>query len=259
MLRLLFAAALVVMGGTAAAADPFEQILINAEGQKLQPLVGARCTDLGPLKPSECAVSIESAYAAGCINVYGKRWLQQKSYGILCAGARVMFVCPCGCFDRGTAILASDGWRSVESLVAGDALVTLADGAWGQTEGWLALAPRRIDYTTKGPEQPPLFVFALANGRELAVSEFHALVTADGTMRFAHEVKVGDSLADLHGGAVRVETVTRRAARDGHVYNVLMQGESREAHIIVAEGVFVGDTMWQGTWQSQVEAVKARQ
>ncbi|MFW7379953.1 MAG: Hint domain-containing protein [Oligoflexus sp.] len=242
-------------------AEPANPPVVAPEEPKgpanLTSLIGRRCDDVQALSPAECKMTQDDAYAEGCISLEEKNWLYEKSYSILCAAGRPIFICPCSCFDRDVAIMTQDVedplWVPAAEITTHDRVTTLRDGVSlatirGDKESF---TQREIDYITSGPEAIDIYVIHLENGRELAVSEHHALMLHDGYMVTAKELKEDDFLLSYTGTSVAVLDIQRRPAKDGWVYNFLVKGSTAEAHLIIAEGVIVGDTMWQGSWSDR--------
>jgi len=241
-------------GWAVPAKPPAAKPIQSNEPANLLSLLGRRCDDVQALSPAECKTTQDDAYADGCITLDERNWLHSKSYSILCAAGRPIFVCPCSCFDRDVAIMTRDIedplWVKASEISAVDQVVTLADDINlsdidGSSKSFMV---RDIDYITSGPETPDLYVLVLSNGKELAVSEHHALMLDDGYMITAKEATTNHRLLAYTGEPVEIKNVIRRQAADGYVYNFLVKGSSAEAHLIIAEGVIVGDTMWQGSW-----------
>lgn len=224
---------------------------------RLANLVGRRCDDVQALSPKECKTTQDDAFIDGCITETERAWLYAKSYSILCAAGRPLFVCPCSCFDRDVRIMMGDiedpFWVPAVDISPLDYVVTLADNIKLSDidASPRSFSSREIDYTTEGPERPDLYVLQLSNGNELALSEHHALLLQDGYMITAKELSTEHVLLSYTGEAVFIKNISRRPATDGHVYNFLVKGTSPESHLVVAEGVIVGDTMWQGSWSDR--------
>ena len=232
---------------------------------KFQGIIGSRCDQQQQMTPAECADTQERAKAEGCIDEGERSWLHTRSYSIFCVGRRPIFVCPCSCFDAPTQIMtgtfSNPVWKDAKAVLSTDHVVSLVDAATldglvaDPDSAWLA---RDLYYTTSGPEHPDLYVFQLSNGRELAVSQHHALLLSDGRVLTAKELAPRQELLSPTGEAVTITAISRRQAADGKVYNFLIRGESRASHLVIAEGVIVGDTMWQGSWENLVGEIAVR-
>jgi hypothetical protein len=222
-----------------------------AQGRMTDPRYQIRCTDAQALEPQQCADEREKAKASGCITPDEYNYLVSNTMTAICAGPKLFMACPCSCFEASTLILTSSTvnpdemqWTKAKDVDARKHnTIALTDDSRLSN---LAFVQREIKYTTSGPEKPSLYVFALSNGRTLRVTEWHALLLNDGSVVAAKDFKQGQLLVDTSGNPVEVLSISREKT-DKHVFNLLNRGSSLASHLIVAEGVVVGDLMWQNT------------
>ena len=222
----------------------------TAFGQsRLEGLVGERCNEMQELTPQECAISQQDAAAQGCVTEAERAWLSSKSYSIFCLRTEPMFVCPCSCFDNDVKILTGSfedpTWTRADKIDVQTEIVTLSASSSLEL---LDFETNEIDYTTSGPEKPMLYQLHLDSGKSLAVTQHHALLLNSGLVTTAKEVEVGDELMGMQGEKVEVLSISLKAANDGRVYNFRVNSSEVLEHFVVAEGVVVGDTMFQGSW-----------
>jgi hypothetical protein len=221
-----------------------------------------RCaTDIPPLI---CTNMINEALALQLITVDGWTWLTNNRWCPVHydvgAGERVQAVCKEGCFAEDTQILVGfddDGeprTKSAGKITVNDTLVSLADEASLLD---LDLVARGIGRPVHGPEQPALFVFEMSNGARLRVTQHHPMVLANGKILEAARVTPGASFVGLDGEPVAVLSISREHTTE-HVYNYETSSDTRLGHIIVAEGVLVGDLHVQNTQDREQGAIELR-
>jgi hypothetical protein len=91
------------------------------------------------------------------------------------------------------------------------------------------------------------------------LSTEHAVLLSSGEMVAARELDAAlHSLVTEKGEIVAISKIERRAT-DDDVYNVLTDaGLSHKGHLIIANGLVVGDIMWQNTLAADLHAVIIR-
>lgn len=166
--------------------------------------------------------------------------------GEIMGEGHILAVCPPGCFEANTQILTSNSQGDFSSIAAkdvaeSDRLAVLDPSSDLDTP---KLGTGTIKRLSAGPEKEALYQFELSNGKSLAVTQYHGMVLHDGRFLPAHDVTTNDAFVDVNGGIVQIESITRRET-DDNVYNFELDVSSAEEHVIVAEGIFVGDLFWQ--------------
>ena len=144
-----------------------------------------------------------------------------------------------GCLAPGTLITLADGTsRAIEKIAVGDRLRGL-DG-------------RGLEVTsyTKGPETKRLFTIITADGKSVRMTEAHPVPLADGTVKQAHKLLVGDRMSTA-AGPVAITKLTE-AAYSGDVWNLAVGGPQQSkatldtaSHAFFANGLLVGDARAQ--------------
>lgn len=122
----------------------------------------------------------------------------------------------------------------------------------------LLFETRPVMATTAGGEDKPLVVLVTDDGRRLAVTEQHAILVATGEMQKAVDLTTKDRLVDQTGqsvGILRIERVY--TSRDVHNF-LTYAGLDPYGHLVVAEGLVVGDVMWQNTLAKQLGEILLR-
>ncbi len=105
----------------------------------------------------------------------------------------------------------------------------------------------------------PLVWVHLENGSSIGLTEEHAVLTAEGVMLTAKELQVGQhQMVTAEGEPVAIKDIQRVATNDP-VYNLLTDaGLNHKGHMVVANGVVVGDIMWQNTLAKDLQRVVVR-
>ena len=207
---------------------------------------------------AQCINATNTSFAGGCIDQQERDYAIGHGVMVFCLGPTIVSACPCGCFERGTRILTAASaatWTAVDDLTAADRVVAPSGDAQLRD---LALAPHAISYTTKGPEKHELDVFESVGGKRLALTERHGVLLADGRMVAAKDVVASDKLLAADGTAVTIKSITRRTTT-ADVYNVLVEGKADTEHLVVAEGLVVGDILWQNALGADLGSVLLRQ
>jgi hypothetical protein len=224
--------------------------------------VGQRCATA--IDPTVCTFLNNTALTQGLVTQPGFNFLQNVRF---CAivndlgdGYRIFDFCPAGCFAADTQIarsFAPDGTASyvtASSVAPKSSLMSMTDDA---SLNDLALTPQAIKRIVLGPEDAQLFVFALASGRTLRVTQHHPMVLDSGKVIQASEVVAGMSFVGLDGESVAIKSITREDPT-GDVYNFETGSDTQLGHIIVAEGVLVGDLKIQNEMSDEQAAIGLR-
>lgn len=239
-------------GGGGGGGGPRPAPVAAAESNRLEdPKYQNRCTDFQSMTNEECAYSREDAYSLQkCINKAEYDFATKAGLGIACkrtaSGYELRDACPCGCFDPKTKILVSDAgnWEEIEAdkIQKNHEIASLSDNATLSNPDILA---RKVVYTTSGPESDKLYSFKLSNGKTLKVTKNHAILLADGRVLAAEKVLATDRLVSVDGELVEIESISMDIAPE--VHNFLVESDTASGHLVVAEGVVVGDILWQNT------------
>jgi hypothetical protein len=222
------------------------------------------CSDR--ISQAQCPVLNDEVHSAGAITDQALVWLTQNNrcavaYDALDGrGYHVQAVCRPGCFAEDTQILTAsnqDGLtasKPAAQVTVKDVLIAMADEASIED---VKLVARTIGVPTHGPEVPPLFVFTLSNRAKLRVTEHHPMVLADGSVVRASNVKPKALFMGIDGVPVKVVSIGREFTT-GQVYGFETNSDTRIGHVIVAEGVLVGDLKLQDELQAELKGIEAR-
>jgi hypothetical protein len=224
--------------------------------------VSLRCAS--GIDVTTCAVLNNTARNAGLVTQDGYNYLLSVSFCAIVAdfglGPKIFDFCPLGCFAADAQIastVASDGkaeYVSAASVAPQSLLVSMADEA---SIGDVVLAPQSVKRIVAGPEDKELFVFALANGRTLRVTSHHPMVLDSGKIIEASQVNSKMSFVGLDGRSVKVTAITREKPV-ADVFNFVTGGDTQLSHIIVAEGILVGDLKIQNELADEESSIGLR-
>jgi len=225
-----------------------------------QAATSGRCMDRG-ISPAQCEQRLRYALTNNLITQRAYDWAQANGYYpvIDIFDNTIGALCKCGCFDPATVLSARINGVELD-VAAGQIglqhqLLALQDDA---TLNALHKDYRPLTTVVKGPEATALYEFSLSNGRTLAVTQHHGMVLSDGRVIAAKDVSSTDQFLSADGDTVAITAIGRRQA-DADVVNFETQGDSELNHIIVAEGVFVGDLVWQNQLAADLGKVALRQ
>ncbi len=226
--------------------------------------VGGDTRCAADIPPNICDNMIADAFTLGLLTLDGLTWLQDNDWcpvhydvGL---GERIQVLCKQGCFAEDTQIAVGydDQGRAqskaASAITASDTLLSLADDA---SLAGFDLVEREIGRPVHGPEASALFAFALGNGATLRVTQHHPMVLASGEIIEAAKVTTDASFVGIDGDLVAVRAISREQTK-GHVYNYETSSDSKLGHIIVAEGVLVGDLQLQNTLAREQSSIELR-
>lgn len=223
---------------------------------------GVRCATALP--PDICNNLNQTAIHNGLVTLDGFSWLTSNGFCAMSvdfgAGLQLYDFCPLGCFSADTQLLTgvSDeqtvSYARASSVTRPGTLISLADEA---TIDDVSIVPRSIRRIVHGPEDADLYVFALANGSTLRVTQHHPMVIDDGTIIEAQDVGPAMSFVGIDGASVAITSITREKPV-GEVYNFETEADTRLGHVIVAEGVLVGDLKLQNELGAEQNSIESR-
>jgi hypothetical protein len=204
-----------------------------------------RCA--APLPPEICNNQNLLAVNNGLVTLDGFSWLSNNGFCAMTvdfgAGLQLYDFCPLGCFASDTQLLTGitsenkASYARAASLKSPGTLMSLTEDA---TLDDVVLSPQSIKRMVHGPEEADLYVFQLANGATLRVTQHHPMVLDNGKIVEAAKVTTGVSFVGIDGASVAIQAITREKTPD-EVFNFETASETPLGHVIVAEGVLVGD------------------
>jgi hypothetical protein len=236
----------------------------TAEANRFAKIGQIRCAD-EKVPESECRTARKEMLRAGEITQVEYDYLTaREATPLFDVFGKVAGYCACGCFAPFLNILVS-GQNSDEEkwMKIGDVLKeeqpfqvwSLDDNA--TLSNWTRVK-RGIVTQTTGPENKPMVVIQTKSGRELVLTDSHAVLTSTGQMLKAKDVVPGHWLVSYLGESDEVENVDRRTISED-VINLLTDGKTALSHIVFVEGLAVGEIAWQNSLQSEISSVTVRQ
>ncbi|MBF0299072.1 MAG: hypothetical protein HQK51_10155 [Oligoflexia bacterium] len=170
--------------------------------------------------------------------------------------------CRCGCFTSDTLIKTANGYGAIE-VVSADAYLNpirvalpfLSNKAREQKYSGL-LVTRNF---TKGPENKPILRIKLENGKFIDLTDMHpVLVKEKGALKMiqASKVNLDSTLLTEDRHEVKVKEIETRVLQGNNsVYNVDTKEATAEGHIVSANGLQMGDMIWQQKLSEQEERI----
>lgn len=225
-----------------------------------------RCGDQ-QIPAADCPAYQNLAYFTDhCINGTEYSYSQVHSIAPLCSQispTTYIGFCYCGCLERSTGIFVQEPKsgrnlvQRIDEITVGTVAVhALTEDA---TLSRVRYEPRGVEARTAGSENKPLVVLHLTDGAVLAATELHAILLSTGVMVAAKDLEVGQRMVHQDGSFSTIGSITREPTKDD-VFNVLTNaGLSHKGHMIVANGLIVGDLMWQNTLVKDLNSVIVRQ
>jgi len=227
-----------------------------------------RCMNTGA--PADlCESYRKRALAAGCIDQQEYEALRNFGAYPSCNAlkgegmAQLDGWCPCGCFHPNTMIssIFKQNGREVDVaavIVAKNRkefdLVNL-DATANFSNFSLSQAP--ITISTAGVEKRPLVIITTGDNRSLSITEKHPVLLHSGRMVQALNLKKTDLLVSKDGSPVAIKKIVRKKFK-GEVVNFATQADSKNGHVIFAEGLAVGDLYWQSGLEDELNQVFIR-
>lgn len=245
--------------------------LIGAGGD----IYASRCY-ANELPLAECTAYRDQAYygipawgVPGCITLEEYDYAKANSLAPICSfipGATpVLFaVCTCGCFEEGTKLSVAElrtgrkRLASIEEIVNNASHFAAYSATDNSTLGTLAFEARNLNRVTSGPEDKPLVIIKTESGKRIGLSGKHAILLASGNMVKAEELNVGDLMVQENGLSDAVVEITE-GKKDQMVYNLLTKSSTENGHLVIAEGLVVGDLYWQNIVDADIKKFKMRQ
>jgi hypothetical protein len=222
-----------------------------------------RCNGVA-LPQATCQGMINTAFSDGLLTGDAVTFLQNNGFCPVVLdvgeGPQIYDFCPAGCFAADTRVLTTApgggkaDYTAASEITSQHTLMSMADEA---SLDELAMAALPIKRAVHGPEAPPLYVFGLANGSTLRVTQHHPMVLDSGKIIEASQVDPAMSFVGLDGQPVAIASITRENAI-GDVFNFQTAGDTQLSHIIVAEGVLVGDLKLQNELEAEESSIQVR-
>ena len=188
----------------------------------------------------------------GCITEEERKTLDEKKWGALCDGKDLVAMCGCSCFDPSVRV-----W--VEEIKTGQVNWVALRDLLNTSEQYRirVLSENNVANETFLFETLPFEITAcdfaevlsleMTDGSVLKVTAEHPVWLASGEMVQARNLVSGEKLKNYLGEEIGIESITVEMS-SAEVLNILVdESVSQIPHVIVAEGLLVGDAEWQRT------------
>jgi hypothetical protein len=221
---------------------------------------------------SRCTKGVALDYCRGELK-YGldQGLISQRSYNwgyangyypVIDRNNNIGAICKCGCFEASTniSVWSEEAQKVVEiaakNITKANQLIGLSSDA---TLSSLTTDDFAIKTITHGEEMPELYVFSLEDGTQLKVTQHHGMLLSSGEMVAAKDVDLSHSFISANSQrAIKIVDINREKT-NSEVYNFETESEDKISHIIVAEGIYVGDLIWQNQLADELGAITLRQ
>ncbi len=170
--------------------------------------------------------------------------------------------CQCGCFADRTLFLTQNGTISGKTLIKRNKDNSFQLASADYLDGSIS-SYRPIENIVWGPEKKASIQIKTNSRREIILTSNHPVVIGDskGDLKkvvIAKKVKSGEFLVDEDGVADQVNSV-QEVAYSGDVVNFTVTSNNSTNHIIVANGLKMGDNAWQQLLASQTARLMVRE
>lgn len=164
----------------------------------------------------------------------------------MCSQIRLYAWCPRECYTPKQNMLFGEVNMSLEQAYRTEArsVTAMTEDA---TLDNLSYAEQMIEQITTNDVDEEVYRLEGEGGERLEVTGNHPMVTADGTMMAARDLKAGDVLLDRYGAIVFLRAVSTRKYQ-GPVFNVLPVSKRKKENVLVAEGLLTGSMRYQQQW-----------
>ncbi|MBF0299075.1 MAG: hypothetical protein HQK51_10170 [Oligoflexia bacterium] len=159
--------------------------------------------------------------------------------------------CQCGCFTGETLIKTSEGYESIDvaSANAYASPVKLALPMMSGSKQQRFTSKLVTSDFTKGAEEKPVLRVILSNEDFIDLTDAHpVLIKENNSLKMvqASKLTVGSTLLSEYGEELKVKSIEARILKgDNSVYNVDTKEATADGHIISANGLRMGDVIWQ--------------
>lgn len=147
-------------------------------------------------------------------------------------------------FDAATPIAAPDGWRRIDSFIAGDQVMAGSRSATGGTQ--LTWSPVKVSFSQGTGESDQTMMYLRlgdGGGQSFTCSLGQPLLLFDGKLARAESLRPNQQLVDRGGNPVLVQKVSLGEFKGG--VNIIATDApwtgSPEGHFVLAAGVVTGD------------------
>jgi hypothetical protein len=157
----------------------------------------------------------------------------------------VVAMCVSGCYTPDQELEFKDGYQAIGDAFSQGTREVMALSAGASLDD-VRFEPSEIEaYTVDvAPSWQEVIDFETLSGKKTSVTKNHPLLTSDGMMRYAQDLKVGDSLVLADGAP---DPIVRADTRNyyGKVYNIRLINSNPAQNIVVDQGLLSGSVYFQ--------------
>jgi len=176
-------------------------------------------------------------------------WFAPRASSAVCTefptGYQVLGECTASCYEPDQKLLFSSGEMPIGEALdkLKDDIVTLTDDA---TLDSVNLQSRKVKHYTRSatPTKHQILTFSSQSGGQLKVTKNHPILTAQGLMIEAGELKVGDGLVQIDGQIDPIVSISEKEYF-GRVFNIQPEAASQPGQIVIAQGFLSGSSWFQ--------------
>lgn len=188
---------------------------------------------------------------SSCFDEESTKFALEKSNGVpLCAGEEFLHLCYCSCFHPDTKILASidEGasleWHAISDLALLQKKPYVAVIARDSTIKNLKFELSLVEEWITSDVPHDMIQIQTITGRQVVLTELHALLMPNGALKLAKDLAIGDELVG-YNGSIEVIVSLKNVVSERGIINLLTSGEANIQHLVAANEVIAGDLSWE--------------
>ncbi|HYX31778.1 MAG TPA: Hint domain-containing protein [Oligoflexus sp.] len=176
-------------------------------------------------------------------------WFAPRAASVVCtefpAGYQVLGECTSSCYEPDQKLLFSEGEIPIAEALdkLQDQIVTLTDES---TLDFVNLQNRKVKHYARSatPTKHEILTISSHSGGQLKVTKNHPILTAEGLMIEAGELKVGDRLVQVDGQTDAIVSISEKE-HFGRVFNIQPEADTQPGQIVIAQGFLSGSSWFQ--------------
>jgi len=176
-------------------------------------------------------------------------WYAPKLRAATCSefptGYQVLGECTASCYEPDQKLLFAEGEVAIGEAVdkLQDQIITLTDDS---TLDFMNLQSRKVKNFTRSatPTKHQILTITAQSGNQLKVTKNHPILSSEGLMIEAGDLKVGDRLVQIDGQTDAILAISEKEYF-GRVYNIQPEADSQAGQIVVAQGFLSGSSWYQ--------------